>query len=175
LHAQANTLVTPALVNANASSFLSIPGDNTFGQNSASGTVERKQSFTVDGPGAFIFSLPYQLSLQASDFSSQAQVRGTADFVTPDGTPTAHGEQTFTLSPLFGGAPQSGSLTFGVVAGGPGTLNLDFQANTNVMSFGVEGAAAPGMAAVPEPSALAGLCAGLFALAGVARRRLASR
>jgi len=167
-HAQSSTFASTFLVTANAFSSVSAQGDNTFGFNSASGTVDRRESLTVDGAGAVFFSVPYQLFLQSTDpFFTQAQVSGFADFTSFDGTASGHGQQIVS----FTSGPSSGILTFGIVASGPGNISLDFQALANSTSFGVQGTT---LAAVPEPSSFAGLCAGLFALGAFARRRLKS-
>jgi len=172
-HAQATTFASDGLVAVNAISFESSTGGDTFGTNTASGTVNRGESLTVDGAGAVFFSVPFQLSLeQGQFFSSMAQVSGVADFTSSDFRGSAHGEQTFTLD-SFSGGPSSGLLTFGVVASGPGTITLDFEALASVTS-----PALPGMGvtlAVPEPSSFIALCAGLFAIGALAKRRLVSR
>jgi len=98
---------------------------------------------------------------------------GVYSEIIPPGTPLktilAYKPKGLVLS----GGPSSGLLTFGVVASGPGTITLDFEALASVTS-----PALPGMGvtlAVPEPSSFIALCAGLFAIGALAKRRLVSR
>jgi hypothetical protein len=137
----------------------------------SSSFIERSAGFSLSGPGAVFFSVPYTLSTSGTpfDFSnfSSLNINGSANFSTFDslGGSFSSGSKSIsadTNSPIS----TSGMFTFGLLASNAGTGSLDFTLSTNANAFG-------GFV-VPEPSTLLGLVAGLGAVVVVGTRRIAT-
>jgi len=137
--------------------------------NQSSASLERTVNVDVTGPATVLFSVPYALTQDGSDFAhhTAASVSGSASF-TPTGAFSSIDDtsRTFRLDSQSGSTlpSQTGSLIFGLVVDRPGSVSAVFDASSL--------ATAPDP--VPEPSvALLGIAGGLLVTCvSAVRRRL---
>jgi len=169
LHAQGTAIASNSLLAARAASTASpFSASSFFLQNSASAVASRSASLLLQGPAAVVVTVPYLLEVSGQmfdfdDFSS-ARIGGSVQFQPSSGSGFASGSRGFDLDSRFSQTPSlAGTLIFGLVADGAGTITLSLDANALSSSHDTM--------PVPEPSSALQLLAGLAAVGAIAVRR----
>jgi len=170
-NASGDANASATLFSTSATATDSNSGDPTR-SNQSTASLKRTVDVDVTGPATVLFSVPYSLTQDGTDFAhhTTASVKGSASF-TPTGAFSTIDDtsRTFTLDSQSGSTlpSQAGSLIFGLVVDRPGSVSATFDASSL--------ASAPDP--VPEPSvALFGMAGGLLVTGVFAvRRRLRRR
>jgi len=167
--ATGEAFASSSVISTNASALQSTGSDPSL-LNQSTASLTRQALVTVSGPSAVIFSVPYSMSVDDQPFDpfnrTMAGVSGSASFNPFNGTAFDSTSRSFNLDSAFQGpSTQNGTLFFGLVVDGAGTINVGFSAFTS--------ATAPDP--VPEPATVWSLLAGVAATGFMFRRRAMSR
>jgi len=147
-------------------------GDFPFQQNATTARAARTAILHVDGPAAVVFSAPFVLETSGPPFDfddyATANVTGNASFQSDFDLSFQNASRTFSLDSRSGPVPPlPAALIFGLIIDTAGIVTTTLEVNAASFSHDV---VEPTMA-VPEPSALLQMLAGLLAIGGIAVRR----
>jgi hypothetical protein len=168
-HAEGTAVASGSMLSATAASTASpFTASDPFQQNTASAVASRSANLLLQAPAAVVVTVPYLLEVSGEMFDfddySTAHIGGSAQFQPSSGSGFSSATRAFDLDSRFSAtSSQSGTLIFGLVVDGAGTVNLSLDAN----AFSSSHDAIP----VPEPSSALQLMAGLAALGAIALRR----